>query len=48
MTRERLLNGWDDIGLTMRREAAISNFEASSHTPTLAGVFDDAGHARSH
>ncbi len=27
-TRERLLNGWDDIGLTMRHEDAIRAFEA--------------------
>ncbi len=44
MTRERLLNGWDDIGLTMRRESAITNYEATSHAPTLAGVFDENGH----
>lgn len=46
MTRERLLNGWDDIGLTMRREAAITAYESSSHAPTLAGVFDANGHTR--
>jgi 3-isopropylmalate/(R)-2-methylmalate dehydratase small subunit len=28
MIRERLLNGWDDIGLTLRHEAEISAFEA--------------------
>jgi 3-isopropylmalate/(R)-2-methylmalate dehydratase small subunit len=44
MTRERLLNGWDDIGLTMRRESAITRYEATSHAPTLAGVFDEDGH----
>ena len=27
-TRERLVNGWDDIGLTLRNEAKISDFEA--------------------
>ena len=27
-TRERLLNGWDDIGLTLRHEADIAAFEA--------------------
>jgi len=26
-TRERLLNGWDDIGLTLRHEDAISRYE---------------------
>ncbi len=45
MTRERLLNGWDDIGLTMRREGAIATYEATSVAPSLAGLFDDAGHA---
>jgi 3-isopropylmalate/(R)-2-methylmalate dehydratase small subunit len=46
MTRQRLLNGWDDIGITLRREDAITRYEASSRAPTLDGVFDDAGHAR--
>ena len=27
-TRARLLNGWDDIGLTLRHEADITAFEA--------------------
>jgi 3-isopropylmalate/(R)-2-methylmalate dehydratase small subunit len=44
MTRDRLLNGWDDIGLTMRREAQITAFEATEVTPTLEGIFDAAGH----
>ena len=26
-TRERLLNGWDDIGLSLRYEADITEFE---------------------
>jgi len=26
-TRQRLLNGWDDIGLTLRHEADIAAFE---------------------
>jgi 3-isopropylmalate/(R)-2-methylmalate dehydratase small subunit len=26
-TRQRLLNGWDDIGLTLRHEADIDTFE---------------------
>ena len=43
MTRERLLNGWDDIGLTMLREASISDYEKSTHAPSLAGVFDGEG-----
>ncbi len=46
MTRQRLLNGWDDIGITMRREDAITRYEALSGAPTLDGVFDDAGHVR--
>jgi 3-isopropylmalate/(R)-2-methylmalate dehydratase small subunit len=28
-TRERLINGWDDIGLTLRDEAHIGRYEAS-------------------
>jgi 3-isopropylmalate/(R)-2-methylmalate dehydratase small subunit len=28
-TRERLLNGWDDIGLTLRHEGDISSYEKS-------------------
>jgi 3-isopropylmalate/(R)-2-methylmalate dehydratase small subunit len=46
MTRQRLLNGWDDIGITMRREDAITHYESSSLAPTLEGIFDDAGHVR--
>ncbi len=45
MTRERLLNGWDDIGLTMRRESSITTYEKTSKAPTLRGVFDAQGHA---
>jgi 3-isopropylmalate/(R)-2-methylmalate dehydratase small subunit len=44
MIRERLLNGWDDIGLTLRREAAITTYEALTESPSLEGLFDDAGH----
>jgi 3-isopropylmalate/(R)-2-methylmalate dehydratase small subunit len=47
MTRERLLNGWDDISLTLLREAQITTFEATELAPDLAGIFDDAGHVRS-
>jgi 3-isopropylmalate dehydratase small subunit len=46
MTQQRLLNGWDDIGLTERREDAITTYETSSVAPTLEGIFDDAGHVR--
>ncbi|HEY7931743.1 MAG TPA: 3-isopropylmalate dehydratase small subunit [Acidimicrobiales bacterium] len=45
MTRERLLNGWDDVALTLLRDAAITSYEAHSLAPTLTGVFDNAGHA---
>jgi 3-isopropylmalate/(R)-2-methylmalate dehydratase small subunit len=46
MTRERLLNGWDDISLTLLREAQITTFEASEKAPDLVGIFDEAGHVR--
>jgi len=44
MTRQRLLNGWDDIGLTLLREPAITAFEATEEAPNLEGIFDNAGH----
>jgi 3-isopropylmalate/(R)-2-methylmalate dehydratase small subunit len=44
MTRERLLNGWDDISLTLLREAQINTFEVSERAPDLRGIFDTAGH----
>jgi 3-isopropylmalate/(R)-2-methylmalate dehydratase small subunit len=47
LTRERLLNGWDDIGLTMRHEGEITDYEAHHHAPNLEGVFDAQGHLRS-
>jgi 3-isopropylmalate/(R)-2-methylmalate dehydratase small subunit len=38
-TRQRLLNGWDDIGLTLRHEGSIAAYEAAhrplAHTLTL-------------
>jgi 3-isopropylmalate/(R)-2-methylmalate dehydratase small subunit len=43
MTRERLLNGWDDIGLTLRHETTITNYETTSAAPTLRGLFDAEG-----
>ena len=46
LTRERLLNGWDDIGLTLLREPEIAAFEATEQAPDLEGIFDDAGHVR--
>jgi 3-isopropylmalate/(R)-2-methylmalate dehydratase small subunit len=47
MTQERLLEGWDDIGISLRRVEAISNFEATSQAPSLQHVFDAEGHAQS-
>jgi 3-isopropylmalate/(R)-2-methylmalate dehydratase small subunit len=47
MTQERLLQGWDDIGISLRRVEAISNYEATSHAPSLQHVFDTEGHAQS-
>jgi 3-isopropylmalate/(R)-2-methylmalate dehydratase small subunit len=44
MTRQRLLNGWDDISITMRREGAITLYETTSLAPSLEGIFDEAGH----
>ncbi|HUY16742.1 MAG TPA: 3-isopropylmalate dehydratase small subunit [Acidimicrobiales bacterium] len=46
MTRERLLGGWDDIGISLRREDAITRYEATSVAPSLVGVFDREGRAR--
>jgi 3-isopropylmalate/(R)-2-methylmalate dehydratase small subunit len=46
MTRERLLGGWDDIGLSLKRADAITTYEATSTAHSLSGVFDAAGHAR--
>jgi len=44
LTRDRLMNGWDDISLTLLREAEISSFETTERAPNLEGIFDDAGH----
>ena len=46
LTRERLLNGWDDVSLTLLRDEEITSYEANSSAPTLTGVFDATGHAR--
>jgi 3-isopropylmalate/(R)-2-methylmalate dehydratase small subunit len=46
MTQERLLEGWDDIGISLRRVDAISTYEATSHAPSLEGVFDAEGHVQ--
>ena len=42
-TRERLLHGWDDIGLTLRHAGAIDAYESAHAAPSLAGRFDAAG-----
>lgn len=39
MIRERLLNGWDDIGLTMRREHDITAYESKRPAPSWRGHF---------
>lgn len=44
MTRERLLEGWDDISISLRRSDAIATFELTSAAPSLDSVFDDEGH----
>jgi 3-isopropylmalate/(R)-2-methylmalate dehydratase small subunit len=44
MTRERLLEGWDDIGLSLRREAEIDAYELTSVAPKMNEVFDANGH----
>jgi 3-isopropylmalate/(R)-2-methylmalate dehydratase small subunit len=46
MTRDRLLGGWDDIGISLRREDAITRYEATSVAPSLIGVFEGEGRAR--
>lgn len=46
LTRERLLEGWDDIGISLRRADAITSYEATSVAPSLVGVFDDEGRTR--
>jgi 3-isopropylmalate/(R)-2-methylmalate dehydratase small subunit len=43
ITRERLLNGWDDIGLSLRHNSAIATYEATHTRGSLAGVFDAQG-----
>lgn len=46
MTRDRLLGGWDDIGISLRRADAITRYEETSVAPSLVGIFDGEGHAR--
>ena len=36
-TRERLLNGWDDVGLTMRNESQITEYE-QAHNQIVSSV----------
>jgi 3-isopropylmalate/(R)-2-methylmalate dehydratase small subunit len=45
MTRERLLEGWDDIGLSLRREPEIDAYEVTSVATKMNDVFDASGHA---
>ncbi|HEV2427685.1 MAG TPA: 3-isopropylmalate dehydratase small subunit [Acidimicrobiales bacterium] len=45
-TRERLLHGWDDVGLTLRHEREIDAYESAHHPPSPAGRFDADGHLR--
>jgi 3-isopropylmalate/(R)-2-methylmalate dehydratase small subunit len=37
VTRERLLNGWDDIGLTLRRDSEITAYERVHGGPSWVG-----------
>ena len=46
MTQERLLRGWDDIAITLRRSDDITRFESTSDQPTVADLFGDVGRAR--
>ncbi|HEY5111612.1 MAG TPA: 3-isopropylmalate dehydratase small subunit [Acidimicrobiales bacterium] len=46
MTRERLLQGWDDISISLRRSDAVASYELTSVAPSLGGVFDAEGHTR--
>ncbi len=39
-TQERLLNGWDDIGLTLRRDEEITAFESHYAPPSWTGLVD--------
>ncbi len=38
VVRERLLNGWDDIGLTLRHDGEIADYERRSATPPIAAA----------
>lgn len=44
MTQERLLEGWDDIGLSLRRAPEIDAYEKRSVSPKMTDVFDAEGH----
>jgi 3-isopropylmalate/(R)-2-methylmalate dehydratase small subunit len=43
MTQERLLEGWDDIGLTLRRAPEIDRYERTSRATKMSDVFDPTG-----
>lgn len=45
MTQERLLEGWDDIGLSLRRAPEIDAYEKRSLAIKMSDVFDRDGHA---
>jgi 3-isopropylmalate/(R)-2-methylmalate dehydratase small subunit len=47
MTRQRLINGWDDIGLTLRYADEIGSYEGrhDQFTASVRGVFDADGRA---
>jgi 3-isopropylmalate/(R)-2-methylmalate dehydratase small subunit len=45
MTQERLLEGWDDIGLTLRRAPEIDRYERTSRATKMSDVFDPTGRA---
>ena len=46
MIQERLVEGWDDVALSLRRADAIAAYERTSTAPSLAGIFDTEGHVR--
>jgi len=46
MTQERLVEGWDDIGLSLLRVDAITRHEATNSAPIMPRIFDELGHAR--
>jgi 3-isopropylmalate/(R)-2-methylmalate dehydratase small subunit len=43
ITRERLLNGWDDIGLSLLQESSIASYEREHQLTPLGKVFGRDG-----